>query len=370
MVAEIRGDLLYVFMPPTDGADHFVDLVARLDRWRPPGCRVVVEGYAAPDPGCRPCTITPDPGVIEVNVAPTAGFAEQRAQLETLYEQARLPVCPPKSFDVDGTTPAPAAATTSPWAASPADSPLLRRPDLLVSMLTYWQRTRPCPTCSPAASSAPLAGAARVDEGRATRSTNWRSRSPRSPGSLRRRSDPWSLRKRRSVDRPRLRHLLTDITGKHAPRRVLHRQALQPGRPAAGWACWSCAVRDAAAPQMAMVQSLLVRSLVAWFWDEPLRAPLIRHGGNLHGRYLLPHFLIHDIADVAADLRAHGSNSRPAGWIRSPSSGSRGSGTAVFDGVESSCAARSSRGTPWGGVDRPAAPPATSTRRWNASRCG
>ena len=57
---------------------------------------------------------------------------------------------------------------------------------------------------------------------------------------------------------------------------------------------------------MAMVQSLLVRSLVAWFWDEPLRAPLIRHGANLHGRYLLPHFLIHDIADVAADLRAHG----------------------------------------------------------------
>ena len=60
--------------------------------------------------------------------------------------------------------------------------------------------------------------------------------------------------------------------------------------------------------QMAMVQSLLVRSLVAWFWDEPLRAPLIRHGANLHGRYLLPHFLIHDIAEVAADLRAHDIN--------------------------------------------------------------
>ena len=86
--------------------------------------------------------------------------------------------------------------------------------------------------------------------------------------------------------------------------------------------------------QMAMVQSLLVRSLVAWFWDEPLRAPLIRHGANLHGRYLLPHFIIHDIADVAADLRAHGIDFDTS-WLdpftefRFPRIG-----TAVFDGVE------------------------------------
>ncbi len=86
--------------------------------------------------------------------------------------------------------------------------------------------------------------------------------------------------------------------------------------------------------QMAMVQSLLVRSLVARFWDDPLRAPLIRHGMNLHGRYLLPHFIIHDIADVAADLRAHGidfdtSWFDPFTEFRFPRIG-----TAVFDHVE------------------------------------
>ncbi len=86
--------------------------------------------------------------------------------------------------------------------------------------------------------------------------------------------------------------------------------------------------------QMAMVQALLVRALVAWFWDEPLRAPLIRHGANLHGRYLLPHFLIHDIADVAADLRANDINFDTS-WLdpftefRFPRIG-----TAVFGGVE------------------------------------
>jgi uncharacterized protein (DUF2126 family) len=86
--------------------------------------------------------------------------------------------------------------------------------------------------------------------------------------------------------------------------------------------------------QMAMVQALLVRSLVARFWDEPLRAPLIRHGENLHGRYLLPYFVIRDIADVAADLRAHGiafdtSWLDPFTEFRFPRVG-----TAVFDRVE------------------------------------
>lgn len=86
--------------------------------------------------------------------------------------------------------------------------------------------------------------------------------------------------------------------------------------------------------QMAMVQSLLVRALVARFWDEPLRAPLIGHGLNLHGRYLLPHFIIHDIADVCADLRAHNVNFDTS-WLdpftefRFPRVG-----TAVFDQVE------------------------------------
>ena len=121
--------------------------------------------------------------------------------------------------------------------------------------------------------------------------------------------------------------------------------------------------------QMAMVQSLLVRSLVAWFWDEPLQAPLIRHGANLHGRYLLPHFIIHEIADVAADLRAHGVDFDTS-WLdpftefRFPRIG-----TAVFDGVEIEL-----RGAiePWNVLERSrrrAARHATSTRRSSASRC-
>jgi uncharacterized protein (DUF2126 family) len=66
--------------------------------------------------------------------------------------------------------------------------------------------------------------------------------------------------------------------------------------------------------QMALVQTLLVRSLVSRFWDDPLQAPLVRHGDDLHGRYLLPHYVIADIAEVAADLRAHGIDFRTS-WL-------------------------------------------------------
>ena len=132
-----------------------------------------------------------------------------------------------------------------------------------------------------------------------------------------------------------LRHLLTDITGNTHRAEFCIDKLYSPD--SARGRLGLLELRGFEMPphyQMAMVQSLLVRSLVAWFWDEPLRAPLIRHGANLHGRYLLPHFLIHDIADVAADLRAHDINFDTS-WLdpftefRFPRIG-----TAVFDGVE------------------------------------
>ncbi|CPR12286.1 putative alanine and leucine rich protein [Mycobacterium bohemicum DSM 44277] len=132
-----------------------------------------------------------------------------------------------------------------------------------------------------------------------------------------------------------LRHLLTDITGNTHRAEFCIDKLYSPDGPRGRLGLLE--LRGFEMPphlHMAMVQSLLVRALVAWFWEEPLRAPLIRHGANLHGRYLLPHFLIHDIADVAADLRAQGiafetSWLDPFTEFRFPRIG-----TAVFDGVE------------------------------------
>jgi uncharacterized protein (DUF2126 family)/transglutaminase-like putative cysteine protease len=331
LVAEVRDGLLHVYLPPTEALDDFADLVARVEAAAAAvGCPVVVEGYGPPpDPRLTSMTVTPDPGVIEVNVAPTGSFAEQRAQLETLYAQARLARLSTESFDVDGSHGGTGGGNhITLGGRTPADSPLLRRPDLLVSMLTYWQR-------HPALSylfAGPFVGttsqAPRVDEGRPESLYELEIAFAEIARLSSAGSAPWV------VDRA-LRHLLTDITGNTHRAEFCIDKLYSPD--SARGRLGLLELRGFEMPphvQMAMVQSLLVRSLVAWFWDEPLRAPLIRHEANLHGRYLLPHFLIHDIAGVAADLRAHGINFDTS-WLdpftefRFPRIG-----TGVFDGVE------------------------------------
>src|SRR5262245_6315195 len=333
MVAEIRNGLLHIYLPPTEELEHFVDLVSRDEAAAATvDCPVVIEGYGPPpDPRIGSMTITPDPGVIEVNVAPTASFAEQKQQLETLYEQARLARLSTESFDVDGTHGGTGGGNhITLGGITPADSPLLRRPDLLVSLLIYWQRHPSLSYLFAGRFVGTTSQAPRVDEGRAEALYELEiafaeiARLGQSAGGAK----PWV------TDRA-LRHLLTDITGNTHRAEFCIDKLYSPD--SARGRLGLLELRGFEMPphyQMAMVQSLLVRSLVAWFWEEPLRAPLIRHGENLHGRYLLPHFLIHDIAEVCADLRAHDINFDTS-WLdpftefRFPRIG-----TAVFDHVE------------------------------------
>ena len=335
MVAEVRDGLLYIFMPPTEALEHFVDLIARIEAAAAAAnCPVVIEGYGPPpDPRLKSTTITPDPGVIEVNIAPTASFDEQRQQLETLYEQARLARLATESFDVDGSHGGTGGGNhITLGGVTPTDSPLLRRPDLLVSLLTYWQRHPSLSYLFAGRFVGTTSQAPRVDEGRAEAlyelEIAFAEIARLAPSFGGGRPQPWV------TDRA-LRHLLTDITGNTHRAEFCIDKLFNPDSPRGRLGLLE--LRGFEMPphlRMAMVQSLLVRSLVAWFWDEPLRAPLIRHGANLHGRYLLPHFLIHDIADVAADLRAHGiafetSWLDPFTEFRFPRIG-----TVVFDGVE------------------------------------
>ncbi|MBV8965110.1 MAG: transglutaminase family protein, partial [Mycobacteriaceae bacterium] len=330
MVAEIRDGLVHIFLPPTERLEHFVDLVARVEAAATQAaCPVVVEGYGPPaDPRLRFVTITPDPGVIEVNIAPTASFAEQKQQLETLYERARRTRLCTESFDVDGTHGGTGGGNhITLGGITPADSPLLRRPDLLVSLLTYWQRHPSLSYLFAGRFVGTTSQAPRVDEGRPEALYELEIAFAEI-ARLSAAAQPWV------TDRA-LRHLLTDITGNTHRAEFCIDKLYSPDT--ARGRLGLLELRAFEMPphfQMAMVQSLLVRSLIAWLWEEPLRAPLIRHGTNLHGRYLLPHFIIADIAEVAADLRAHGVDFETA-WLdpftefRFPRIG-----TAVFEGIE------------------------------------
>lgn len=342
LVGEIRDGLLYVFLPPTEELEHFIDLIHRIEEAAAViGCPVVIEGYGPPtDPRLASMSVTPDPGVIEVNVAPTSSFAEQRAQLETLYAEARLARLSTEAFDVDGTHGGTGGGNhITLGGITPADSPLLRRPDLLVSLLTYWQRHPSLSYLFSGRFIGTTSQAPRVDEGRpdaiyeleiafAEIARLTATTRPEDADEDNEASMPWV------VDRA-LRHLLTDITGNTHRAEFCIDKLYSPD--SARGRLGLLELRGFEMPphhQMAMVQSLLVRALVAWFWDQPLRAPLIRHGANLHGRYLLPHFIIQDIAEVAADLRSQGiefdtSWLDPFTEFRFPRIG-----TAVFGGVE------------------------------------
>lgn len=339
LVAQVRAGRLHVFLPPVAELDDFLDLLAKIEQAavaieQP----VVLEGYAPPgDARLHTFSITPDPGVIEVNIMATASFAEQAEVLSTLYEQARLARLSTESFEVDGTHGGTGGGNhITLGGATPARSPLLRRPDLLVSMLTYWQRHPALSYLFAGRFVGPTSQAPRADEGRedalyeleiAFAEIARLTAEKAAPGAEIR-SAPWH------IDRA-LRHLLTDLTGNTHRAEFCIDKLYSPD--SARGRLGLLELRGFEMPphfQMAMVQSLLVRGLVAMFWERPYRAPLIRHGANLHGRYLLPHFLTADIAEVAADLRAHGIDF-DTGWLdpftefRFPRIG-----TAIVDGVE------------------------------------
>ena len=228
MVAEVRRGQLYVFVPPTEALEHFVDLIARVEAAAAKAdCPVVIEGYGPPpDPRLKSVTITPDPGVIEVNVPPTATFSEQTHLLETLYQAARLARLSTESFDVDGTHGGTGGGNhITLGGVTPADSPLLRRPDLLVSLLTYWQRHPSLSYLFAGRFVGTTSQAPRVDEGRAE--------------ALYELEIAFSEIARLSAggtsqtvgDRPRAAAPAHRHHRQHPSRRVLHRQALQPRQP-------------------------------------------------------------------------------------------------------------------------------------------
>jgi uncharacterized protein (DUF2126 family) len=334
LAVQVRHGYVYVFLPPLALLEDFLSLSSAIESTAQAlGLGVRLEGYAPPDDTrLGRFAITPDPGVIEVNIHPAVDWDELKQNFTTLYEEARQTRLGTEKFMLDGRHMGTGGGNhVTLGGPTAADSPMLRRPDVLRSLITYWQNHPALSYLFSGMFIGPTSQSPRVDEARADTlyeleiafqqlEAQFKIGEPN--------EKPWL------VDRI-LRNFLVDLTGNthraefsidklYAPGSATGRLGLLEFR----------AFEMPPHARMSLLQTLLLRALVARFWQRPYREGLVYWGTRLHDEFMLPHFVSQDLRDVIEDLQGAGYAFRvewfaPFFEFRFPRYG-----TVAYEGVE------------------------------------
>ena len=303
LTVQPRDGRLYVYLPPLDRAEDWLSLVAAVERTAAAmGQPVVLEGYKAPyDRRLLSFSVTPDPGVIEVNVHPATSWEQILRNTAELYEAARQCGLRAEKFMLDGRHVGTGGGNhVVMGAALPEDSPFLRRPDLLRSLLGFWHNHPSLSFLFSGLFIGPMSQHPRIDEARqdAVRELEIAFAQVRREVTA---PAPWV------VDRL-FRNILTDMTGNTHRTEFCIDKLYSPDSSSGRLGLVEFrAFEMPPHAEMAAAQTLLMRTAVAAFWQVPYERRLIRWGTRVHDDFMLPQFVWQDFLDALEDLAVYGA---------------------------------------------------------------
>ena len=302
LTVQAREGLLYVYIPPLTSAEDWLSLIAAIEQAAVSlGQKLVLEGYKAPyDRRLDSFSVTPDPGVIEVNVQPAASWDEIVLHTEQLYEEARRCGLRAEKFMLDGRHVGTGGGNhVVMGAATPEDSPFLRRPDLLRSLLGFWHNHPSLSYLFSGLFIGPMSQHPRIDEAR--------------QDAVRELEIAFAQVKRDAPPAPWItdrlfRNILVDMTGNTHRTEFCIDKMYSPDSSSGRLGLVEFrAFEMPPHPEMAAAQILLMRTAVAAFWQVPYERRLVRWGTRIHDDFMLPHYVWENFQDALEELTVHGA---------------------------------------------------------------
>jgi len=307
---EPRNGTLHAFMPPTETFDDYADILLAIeDTAHELGVKVIIEGYKPPtDHRVRMFSITPDPGVIEVNIQPGESWSDLRDITEGIYEDAYYARLRTEKFELDGTHSGTGGGNHIVIGGpSPAESPLFQRPDLLTSLINFWQNHPSLSYLFSGRFIGATSQAPRVDEGRVDALYELQIAFDEIAN-----MDEVTPHK---LDHA-LRHSLTDLTGNtHRAEFCIDKLCSPDAKSDRQGLLELRGFEMPPHPRMSLTQQLLLRTLIARFWEKPYRQPLVSWGNRLHDEFMQPHYVWQDFCNVIESCRAAGF-AMDANWFK------------------------------------------------------